>query len=109
MIRSEIFILSPTILQFRTGVNTLGVGQGDFFTTITQLRNKMAISYSLNNVKIFINGTLVATDTSVTIPTMNTFNIGNRTLDNIIGSSYKQAILFKTQLSNAECIALTTL
>jgi len=109
MIRSEIYILSPTVSQFRTGINTLGVGQGDFFTTITQLKNKMAISYSLNNVKIFINGALVATDTSATIPTMNTFNIGNRTLDNIIGSSYKQAILFKTQLSNAECIALTTL
>jgi len=109
MIRSEIYILSPTVSQFRTGLTTAGVGQGDNFTTITQLRNKMAISYSLNNFKIFINGTLVATDTSATIPTMNTFNIGNRTLDNIIGSSYKQAILFKTQLSNAECIALTTL
>lgn len=109
MIRSEIYILSPTVSQFRTGVNTLGVSQGDNFTTISQLKNKMAISYSLNNLKIFINGTLVATDTSVTIPTMSAFNIGNRTLDNIIGSSFKQAILFKTQLTNAECIALTTL
>lgn len=110
MIRSEIYILSPTVSQFRTGVNTLGVGQGDYFTTITQLKNKMAISYSLNNVKIFINGVLVATDTSVTIPIMNTFNLGNRTsIDNIIGSNYKQVVFFKTQLTNAECITLTTL
>ena len=109
MIRSEIYILSPTVLQFRTGTNTLGVSQGDYFTTITQLKNKMAISYSLNNLKIFINGVLVATDTSVTIPTMSAFYIGNRTLENIIGSSYKQAMLFKTQLTDAECIALTTI
>ena len=103
LIRSEIYILSPTVSQFRTGLTTSGVGQGDNFTTITQLRNKMAISYSLNNFKLFINGVLVYTDTTATIPATSGFYLGNRIgVGNIIGANYKQAILFKTQLTDQE-------
>jgi hypothetical protein len=110
LIRSEIFILSPTVSQFRTGLNTAGVTQGDNFTTITQLRNKMAISYSLNNFKLFINGVLLYTDTTANIPATTGFYLGNRAASgNFIGANYKQAILWKTQLTNTECINLTTL
>jgi hypothetical protein len=110
LIRSEIFILSPTVSQFRTGLTTSGVGQGDNFTTITQLRNKMAISYSLNNFKLFINGALVYTDTTAAIPATSSFYLGNRVgVGNIIGANYKLASIFKTQLSDQECINLTTL
>jgi hypothetical protein len=110
LIRSEIFILSPTVSQFRTGLTTAGVGQGDNFTTITQLRNKMAISYSLNNFKLFINGVLVYTDITATIPATSGFYLGNRIgVGNIIGANYKLASLFKTQLTDDECINLTTI
>ena len=109
LIRSEIYILSPTVSYFRTGITTSGVSQGENFTTITQLRNKMAISYSLNNLKLFINGVLVYNDNTVTIPAMTGFYLGNRnSFSNIIGSSYKQAILFKTRLSNAELEYMTS-
>jgi hypothetical protein len=110
IIRSEIYVDSPSIYQFRTGIATLGVSQGDAFTNITQPNNKMAISYKLNEVKIFLNGVLVATDTSVTIPATSQVHIGNRNnTDLFIGSYYKSFVLFPTALTNAQLAQLTTL
>jgi hypothetical protein len=110
IIRSEIYVDSPSIYQFRTGIVTLGVSQGDAFTNITQPNNKMAISYKLNEVKIFLNGVLVATDTSVTIPATSQVHIGNRNnTDLFIGSYYKSFVLFPTALTNAQLAQLTTL
>ena len=108
IIRTEIYVDSPSIYQFRTGIATLGVSQGDAFTNITQPNNKMAISYKLNEVKIFLNGVLVATDTSVTIPATSQVHIGNRNnTDLFIGSYYKSFVLFPTALTNAQLELLT--
>jgi hypothetical protein len=110
IIRTEIYVDSPSIYQFRTGIVTLGVSQGDAFTNITQPNNKMAISYKLNEVKIFLNGVLVATDTSVTIPATSQVHIGNRNnTDLFIGSYYKSFVLFPTALTNAQLAQLTTI
>jgi hypothetical protein len=109
LIRTEIFVVSPTDSRFRTGITTLGASQMDTLINITQLNNKMAISYKLNEVKIFLNGVLVATDTSATIPATSGVYLGNRNnLGNYIGSYYKSFMLFPTALTDTQCIALTT-
>jgi hypothetical protein len=110
VIRTEIFALSSTVFQFRTGITTGGVDQGDFFTTITQLRNKIAVSYALNDVKIYINGALAATDTTVNIPATSAIYLANRSnVGNFAAVSFNQAALFPTRLTNAQLAQLTTL
>jgi hypothetical protein len=110
LIRTEIFVVSPTDSRFRTGISTLGVSQMDALTNITQLNNKMAISYKLNEVKIFLNGVLVVTDTSATIPATSGVYLGNRNnIGNYIGSYYKSFMLFPTALTDTQCINLTTI
>jgi hypothetical protein len=110
VIRTEIFALSSTIFQFRTGITTGGVDQGDFFTTITQLQNKIAVSYALNDVKIYINGALAATDTTVNIPATSAIYLANRSnVGNFAAVSFNQAALYTTRLSNTELQSLTTL
>jgi len=110
VIRTEIFALSSTVFQFRTGITTGGVDQGDFFTTITQLQNKIAVSYGLNDVKIYINGALAATDTTVNIPATSAIYLANRSnVGNFAAVSFNQAALYTTRLSNEQLQALTTL
>jgi hypothetical protein len=65
--------------------------------------NKIAVRYSLNNVKLFINGAFVLQDTSCEIPiNLSNFSVSDET-------TIKTEILFQTALTDAECIALTTL
>jgi hypothetical protein len=109
LIKSEIFAPSPTVFQFRTGIATLGASQMDAFTNITQLNNKMAISYKLNEVKIFLNGVLVVTDTTATIPATSGVYLGSRNnVGNYIGSYYKSFMLFPTPLTDGEMSMLTS-
>lgn len=84
----------------------------DSFFTITNFigKIKLTLTYQQNNVKVFVNGALRNTDTSALIPTCNTFNIGsghsnaqqwNGTINNVL--------LWKTALTDAQAIQLTTL
>lgn len=108
LIRSEIFVVSPTLSRFRTGITTLGTSQVDTFTNIAQFNNKMAISYKLNDVKIFLNGVLIASDTSATIPATSGVYLGSRNnVGNFIGSYYKSFMLFPTPLTDDQLELLT--
>ena len=73
---------------------------------------KAALAYKENDCVLYVNGTQVASDTSVSFPTPLT--------DILIGSYYpansaqqykgiNQSLLFKTRLSNEELAALTTI
>ena len=90
----------------------IGVGGNVSTTSHDQTdRNKIALVYSTSFAKLFVNGTLVATDTS-SIPTMSgmahiEYSNYNGTTP-FVGNLY-QTIVIPTALTDAQCIELTTL
>jgi hypothetical protein len=76
-----------------------------------QGRYKLAIAYKANEFKYYVNGTLIGTDTSGTVPTCNSINL----IDYANGGGYmeksavNQYLIFKTSLTNAQLAELTTL
>ncbi len=79
-------------------------------TYSTNQRLKIAMTYKLNDFKLYVNGVLQATDTSGTVPAKAEFYLGSygngtfQATDRI-----NSAILWKTALTDQECIDLTTL
>jgi hypothetical protein len=72
-------------------------------------RHKLAIAYKANDFALYIDGVLAGTDTSGSLPTMNYLTIGGGGDVGDQSQSVNQVALFKTKLTNAELIALTTL
>ena len=72
---------------------------------------KIAIGYAANDIVFYVNGTQVATDTAATIPACSDLDLGQMegNLTKTLGDSVKQALLFKTRLSNEELAQLTAL
>ena len=71
--------------------------------------HKIAIAYKQNDFALYIDGVLIGTDTSGNVPALNYLTLGGaadpgQTLQNI-----KQALIFKTRLSNSDLATLTTL
>ena len=84
----------------------------NYFTSSNLLvgRNKVAFLYATNNLKLFLNGVLIATDTSATIPACDQIYFGSS------GTSVATELinvntnlLFKNILTDAQCIELTAL
>ena len=75
--------------------------------------NKIAVKYTASEMKIFINGVLKDTEAISGLPSsFSMLTIGSR--QDLLGSlasdaKYKQALLFPTALTDAQCIELTTL
>ena len=72
--------------------------------------NKIAVSYKTNEFKLFINGSLVGTDTSATMPNANTLNkfssdFGQNSFKLL--AKLNQAIIFPTVLSDLQLAILT--
>jgi hypothetical protein len=81
--------------------------------TTTNGVHKLAMTYDANEVRIFVDGVKVTTDSSVTLPSsLDSVHIGKQEVNgnyaNNFGGSAKQALLFTTALTDAECISLTT-
>jgi hypothetical protein len=72
---------------------------------------KIAVAYNSSDVTVYINGSLIGTDTSVTIPACSDLDLGIITTNTtrILGDGINQALLFKTRLTNAQLAELTTL
>ena len=69
---------------------------------------KIAVGYNTNDVALYINGVLVGTDTSVSIPATSKIQFNGFTSPVHIGSiKVSQALLFTTRLSNSDLAALT--
>lgn len=67
--------------------------------------HKIAFAYKLNDYILYVDGSLVGTDTSATVPTVNEFDLSYTS----VGShNYNQTKLYNTRLSNAELALLTT-
>ena len=86
-------------------------GVNSFSYDVKQM-NKIAVSYKPNEFKLFINGSLVGTDTNATMPNANTLNkfssdFGQGSFK--LAAELNQAIIFPTALTDSECIALTTI
>jgi hypothetical protein len=72
---------------------------------------KIALAYKNNDVVAYINGVQVGTDTSVTIPTTSVLTLVDPITTNAATKTVniKQALLFKTRLTNAQLAELTAL
>jgi hypothetical protein len=68
---------------------------------------KLAFAYKANDFVAYVNGALVHTDTSGTVPTCS--QIGLNAYNNAASWNYNQAALFPTRLTNAQLAQLTTL
>jgi len=72
-------------------------------------RHKVAFAYKLNDYAIYIDGVLIGTDTSATVPACSKLAFTNFDGSIVAENKTNQAALFKTRLSNTELAALTTL
>jgi hypothetical protein len=108
--RIEIYIFN-NLLYYDHRVSSMNQG-GGLVTTITTFNTnmKIALSYKLNSVKFFINGILVNTDLTALIPTCSVIGIGTTySSTSQYNGLISDVLLFKTQLTDQECINLTTL
>ena len=93
------------------------IGQGGTYSvvyygpTLSTGVQKLAITYKTNEARIYRNGTLLTTDTSVVVPACSNLYLGKiptASTTSVIGNKIKQSLLFDTALSDADCITLTT-
>jgi hypothetical protein len=89
--------------------NVLQVNMSKIVSDITN-QNKIIVTYKNNECKLFVNGQLINTDTSATMPTSLTklsFDNGGNT--NYFEGKLNNLVLWKTALTEQECINLTTI
>jgi hypothetical protein len=88
-----------------------GVVQFTGSSTMTLGRNKIAIAYKLNDMAIYKNGALIASDTSCTVPATSSLGVAGAYAGSgaQLAASVSQFLLFKTRLTNAQLAELTTL
>jgi hypothetical protein len=76
---------------------------------LTAGRHKVAFGYKANDFVLYVDGTLVGTDTSGTVGAQDSVGLQYST-NQFIGQQYvSQSLLFKTRLTNAQLAELTTI
>jgi hypothetical protein len=92
-------------------VTVSGVAQASISSSAISANTsyKMAIAYKANDFAFYVNGVLVGTDTSGTVPACSKFNYDNGSGSAPFYGLNNQALLFKTRLSNAKLAELTSL
>ena len=86
-----------------------GVAQSDInTTTLTDGIIKYAVSYANNNIKIYLNGTQVGTDTSATIPLTSKLFVGSENGNLPSYFNWINCELYNNALTDQELAALTT-
>ena len=74
---------------------------------------KMAVTYTSSAIKFFVNGSLIGTDTSFTLPSsmsrVDVGHMGGQPDSQRMRGGVNQFVLFPTALTDAEAISLTTL
>jgi len=104
---------TATNQQIQSRVVVGGVTQAEInkfgFSNITDF-TKIALLYKENEVKLYINGTLIGTDTSASMPSANTFDTlnFNGSISNSFYGKCKALAVFKEALSDSELTQLTT-
>lgn len=73
-------------------------------------KHKVAVSYTANDIKVYLDGALIGSDNSASIPSMSQLNIGTAGSSTTVERyTFNQGLLFKRVLTSQEAIALTTL
>jgi hypothetical protein len=72
-------------------------------------RHKVAFGYALNNYAIYMDGALIGTNTSGTVPACSKLAFTNFDGSIVAENKTNQALLFKTRLENDDLAALTSL
>jgi hypothetical protein len=93
-------------------IRTAGATQAQFDSVaLPSGTYKIALAYKNNDVVAYINGVQVGTDTSATIPATSVLTLVDPITTNAATKTVniKQALLFKTRLTNAQLSELTTL
>jgi hypothetical protein len=80
-------------------------------TALPQGAVKIAVAYKNNDVAMYVNGSLVGTDTSHTTPATSNLYLGQENAGTTasLWKPYSQALLFKTRLTNEQLQKLTSL
>jgi hypothetical protein len=94
-----------------TRVTASGVEQASFSASISLGINKIALGYSASGVVLYINGVLMQSNLSATIPATSRINLGYQgtTSASQLNDFINLATIWKTRLTNAELAQLTTL
>ena len=98
--------------ELRANVISSSVSQVSGFTyTGDQTANiKALLKYKANDVQFYVNGTLVASDTSVTMPSgLDVFRLNNGTGSAPMYADIKNLIYIPTSITDQEAIDLTTI
>ena len=94
---------SSNVLQWEIIGNGYSIGQ----------RIKIGGGYKSNDIVLYINGTQIGVDTSASIPTCTSLQLGtypaNPVANNNISKPINEVILFPTRLTNDELAYLTTI
>ena len=106
------FYYSTTANRIVGNVKSVGTNVFNFNNALTNSANfiKIALSYKANDFKMYVNGVLVATDTSGNAPIgLNELSFDNGgNFDDFYGKT-KQVLVFPTALSDADLATLTTI
>ena len=103
--------------QIRAEIKLANVQQAIFFSTSYDVTNfnKIAVTYKYNEAKLYINGSLISTDTSVNIFAEDTLTEVRSTIAGISSGAFnlqakiKDLRVYDRVLTEAEAIELTTI
>ena len=107
-----IFVAANSSARPRVQVLQGGVQQCEILgsNTLTSGWHKFALAYKANDFAFYVDGALIGTATSGSVPTgLDQLFIDQYTDGGIRNASKKQFLLFKTRLTNAQLAELTTL
>jgi hypothetical protein len=110
----NLFYLRRINNNYILNVNSLGVTLATLtiftYSNINLNKLKIAIKYGSNTLKVFVNGVNTVNQTIASVPNTNTLTLGsNRNNGDILDGRIDSFQLYKTQLTDAECIQLTTI
>ena len=110
---NAISILFNTSNRFRLIIDTGGgFAQADISSSsLSNGVHKIAVAYANNDIAFFVDGVLVGTDTSATIPACSQIflgKIGTSSSTNFMNDRIRAAALYTTRLTDSQLAALTT-
>jgi hypothetical protein len=109
---SNMIYLNRSTGQLEARVVASGVVSLTYATpyVLTTGTHKVALAYKENDFAVYLDGTLIHSDTSGSVPACNKLNLGTYFNDGLsYNDGINQALLFKTRLSNADLARLTSL
>ena len=108
---NRIMIIGGTNGSIRAFISDNYILQFDNSTGSAVGNHKIALAYANNDIAFYVDGIQIALDTSATIPAVSNLYVGTHEtgLSESLNGGMKQALVFKTRLSNADLTTLTTL